>query len=48
MAAEGGREGSRTKATWQTERMKEEGKQIQRIVTYNIRVNSLTHGRGKS
>ncbi len=31
MAAEGGREGSRTKATWQKERMKEEGKTIQRI-----------------
>jgi hypothetical protein len=34
MAAEGGREGSRTKATWRKERIKEEGKPIQRIVTY--------------
>jgi hypothetical protein len=50
MAAEGGREGSRTKATWQKERMKEEGKPIKRIVTYKRRMNtknSLTQGRGK-
>jgi hypothetical protein len=47
MAAEGGREGSRTKATWQKERMKEEGKPIQRIVTYKRRVNTEQFNTGE-